>query len=325
MNIDKAMKHTASIFTACVMCAAGVSAQSNAKRMGQTPASPSVDKRLDSIPPAMLRKMFRSHRLVGSPGLAWKKQQVITIAFNGGTDELYRLIEKTASEWTDVGGQMRFSFKDDAGKYRLWSRKDTSPAANIRIAFNEKGYWSLIGVLAVNANPSDSTMNFEGFTNTLTKYYDGKNSNEWAISYEHTTILHEFGHAIGLSHEHFNAQCQQDLKLPVIINYLMGTPNELSEEQARFNMDAQYYIQILGQQAGPLEAKLVTSPTTDRMSVMLYYFPDSYYKSGRKSACKPMGDHGKSWSTVLSAGDKQFYLSNYRTVSSPFGAAALNR
>lgn len=321
MNI----KNSARIFTICAICAAAASAQSNAKQTRQAPATSSVDKRLDSIPPEMLRKMFRSHKLVGSPGLAWKKQQVITVAFNGGTDELYQLIEKTASEWTNLGGQMRFSFKDDAGKYRLWSRNDTSPAANIRIAFNEKGYWSLIGVLATNADPGDATMNFERFTNDLTKYYGGRNSNEWAVSYEHTTILHEFGHAIGLSHEHFNAQCQKDLKLSVIIKYLMGPPNKWSEEQARFNMDAQYYIQILGQQAGPLEAKLVRSPATDQLSVMLYYFPTSYYKSGEASACKPMGDHGKNWSTVLSAGDKQFYLSNYGTVSSPFGAAALNR
>ena len=103
-----------------------------------------------------------------------------------------------------------------------------------------------------------------------------------------------------------------------IITYLMGPPNDWTKEQARFNMDAEYYKQVLGRLAGPLNSKLVTSRTTDQASVMLYLFPASYYVSGVKSVCKPLGDSGKDYPTTLSAGDKEFYLANYRTVSSPF-------
>jgi|GEM_PF-6709443 len=277
---------------------------------------------LDSIPPTLFQKMFRSHKLVGSPGLAWKKQRGITVAFNGGSNDLYQLIEKTANEWIALGGQLSFSFKDETGKYRKWTPNDKSPAANIRIAFDNTGYWSLLGVLAQNVDPGDATMNFGGFPNDLQKYFHGQNSAEWRTSYEHTTILHEFGHAIGLSHEHFNQQCQKDLRIDTIINYLIGPPNNWSQEQARFNIDAQYYSTILAQQAGPLESKLITSPTTDQASVMLYVFPVSYYKSGGASVCKPIGDHGQDWPTTLSEGDKQFYLANYRVISSPFGPAS---
>jgi len=177
-------------------------------------------------------------------------------------------------------------------------------------------------VLAKNVDPGDPTMNFEGFPTDLPKYFNGQNVAEWHASYAHATILHEFGHAIGLSHEHFNPQCQKDLKMDTIITYLIGPPNKWPEEQARFNMDAQYYAKILAQQAGPLESKLITSPATDQSSVMLYVFPVSYYKSGDKSVCKPIGDHGQDWPTTLSEGDKQFYLANYRIISSPFGAAS---
>jgi len=285
------------------------------------PASPLPNKTPDSIPPKLFQKMFQSHKLVGSPGLAWKKQRVITVAFYGGSDDLYQLIEQTASEWTALGGQLSFSFKDNAGAYHRWTPDDKSPVANIRIAFDNTGYWSLLGVLAKNVDPGDPTMNFEGFPVDLKKYFRGQNAAEWRISYEHTTIIHEFGHAIGLSHEHFNPQCQKDLKMDTIITYLMGPPNNWSQEQARFNMDAQYYAEILAKQAGPLESKLINSSTTDQSSVMLYVFPVNFYKSGGASVCKPIGDHGQDWPTTLSEGDKQFYLANYRVIASPFGAS----
>jgi hypothetical protein len=289
------------------------------------PAAPAANMMVDSIPPRLFQKMFQSHKLVGSPGLAWKKQRVITVAFYGGSDELYRIIEQTASGWTALGGQLSFSFKDDVGQYRHWTPDDKSPSANIRIAFDNTGYWSLLGVLAKNVDPGDPTMNFKGFPDDLRKYFYGQDTAEWLVSYAHTTILHEFGHAIGLSHEHFNPQCQTDLKIETIITYLMGPPNKWSQEQARFNIDAQYYAKTLAQQAGPLESKIITSPTTDQSSVMLYVFQASYYKSGDKSVCKPIGDHGQDWPTTLSEGDKQFYLANYRVIPSPFGAASIRR
>lgn len=286
------------------------------------PSPPAANRMLDSIPPTLFQKMFQSHKLVGSPGLSWKKQRVITVAFDGGSDDLYRLIEQTANEWTALGGQLSFSFKDGAGRYRHWTPGDKHPVANIRIAFDNTGYWSLLGVLAKNVDPSDPTMNFEGFPDDLQKYFHMQKAPEWRTSYAHTTILHEFGHAIGLSHEHFNPQCQKDLKMDTIISYLMGPPNNWSQEQARFNIDAQYYAEILAQQAGPLESRLVNSPTADQSSVMLYVFPVSYYKSGEKSACKPIGDHSQDWPTTLSEGDKQFYLANYRVIRSPFRASS---
>jgi hypothetical protein len=320
MNIEKTVRLL--IFSIAVSPLCIVSGSDAPTNPQSEPAVAPTDRMPDSIPPALFHKMFQSHKLVGSPGLAWKKQRVITVAFNGGSDELYRLIEQTANEWIALGGQLSFSFKGDDGQYRHWKPEDKSPAANIRIAFDNTGYWSLLGVLASNVDPGDATMNFGGFPDELRKYFNGQNTTEWRTSYAHTTILHEFGHAIGLSHEHFNPQCQKDLKMDAIITYLEGPPNSWSDEQARFNMDAKYYANILAQQAGPLESKLITSPTTDQRSVMLYVFSVSYYKSGDRSACRPVGDHGQEWPTTLSQGDKQFYLANYRIIASPFGAAS---
>src|SRR6266699_119573 len=120
----------------------------------------------DGIPPRLFQKMLSGVKLVGSPGLAWNKQRVVTVAFQGGSDDLYTLIEQTANKWTLLGGQLQLSFQDKPGHYRQWTAGDESPVANIRIAFNdgaEGGYWSLLGVLARNVEPNEPTMNFEGF------------------------------------------------------------------------------------------------------------------------------------------------------------------
>lgn len=301
-----------------------------ASAVGQTPVpSPSpaaasettVRKLPDAIPPALFQKMLSGIQFVGSPSLAWNRQRVVTVAFQGGSDDLYSLIAQTASKWTSLGGQLKLSFEDKPGHYRQWTTDDTSAAANIRIAFNngtDGGYWSLLGVLAKNAEANEPTMNFEGFPETLQKYFGGKNASEWVTTYEHSTILHEFGHALGLSHEHFHPQCQKDLKMDSIITYLMGPPNSWTKEQARFNMDAEYYKQVLGRLAGSLNSTLVTSRTTDQASVMLYLFPENYYLSGVMSVCRPIGDSGKDYPTALSAGDREFYLANYKTILPPF-------
>jgi len=258
--------------------------------------------------------MLAIHRVVGSPGLAWKNQShVVTVAFNGGSDDLYALIENTAKEWTNLGGQLQFSFKDNSGHYRQWSTSDNRQAANLRISFTDgDGFWSLLGVLAKNVAPNEPTMNFEGFPTTLQGYFHGQNTSQWLKTYEHSTILHEFGHALGLSHEHFHPQCQTDLKIKTIIIYLQGPPNNWSEQQARFNMDAAYYFDALGRRAGPLDSHSVTSPRPDQASVMLYSFPADFYDTGNTSICKSVGDSGKDYPTTLSAGDKAFYLVNYK-------------
>jgi hypothetical protein len=281
----------------------------------QTPKG--IQKALDAIPQALLKKMFIRQGLVGSPGLTWEKQRVITVAFNGGNDELYALIESTAKEWTSNGGQLSFSFKSKSGRYNHWGPDDKLPQADIRIGFDNSGYWSLIGKLAKNVDPGDATMNFEGFPQSLAAYASGHDLDTWRVSYEHTTILHEFGHALGLSHEHFNPACQSDLKMDAIVAYLMGPPNNWSKEQAQFNIDAKFYARQLAQRAGPLETKLLTSRTTDQASVMLYLFPDSFYESGSRSVCKPAGDHDQSWVTTLSDGDKKFFLNSYGKIAPP--------
>jgi hypothetical protein len=140
-------------------------------------------------------------------------------------------------------------------------------------------------------------------------YYDGNNADGWRTSYSHTVVLHEFGHALGLSHEHFHSQCQADLKLDQAVAYLMGPPNNWSQQQALFNMDAATYFQRMAQMTTVPAATL--NPQTDRASVMLYSFNQTFYRSGASSPCKPSGALG--YATTLSATDRQYFDQNYHT------------
>ncbi len=116
----------------------------------------------------------------------------ITVAFNGGDDSLRQEIAAAASEWTKYG-HFEFDFKDPSnGVFREWSPSDTDYKADIRVSFNQAGYWSLVGTDSIDKiarKPGQASMNFGQFTSQL--------PDDWK-----TVVMHEFGHALGLQHEH---------------------------------------------------------------------------------------------------------------------------
>jgi hypothetical protein len=260
---------------------------------------------LDKIPIGTLSEMTDATKATGFPSVSWLTP-VVTVAFNGGNPALYALMEATASEWTSNGGRLQLSFRLADRSFRKWNESDTSRTADIRIGFftdaNRNGYWSTVGTFARRVNAGEATMNFGDLGTTLSDYYGGKNHAAWMTSYAHTTILHEFGHAIGLNHEHFHPQCQTDLKLADIITYLMGPPNNWQRQQAMYNMDATTYFKTVS-------AKPSFTPMIDQASVMLYSFPDGFYKSGRTSPCRPSGP--LHYATELSSEDRHYYAANY--------------
>ena len=272
----------------------------------------------DNIPSRIQQQMLSTRRFIGSPGLAWRRR-VVTVAFNGGSDPLYEMIERTASEWTSSGGQLQLSFRDAQGRFRQWSPADRSASAAIRVSFRNdpdyRGYWSVVGSLAQSVGPGEPTLNLENFPQELARYFNGRDPSGWAASYEHSVILHEFGHALGLSHEHFHPVCQADLNIDLAIRYLTGPPNDWKEDQARFNVDSAYYFNVLAAQSGPLDSRPEASDTIDRNSVMLYSFEDRIYRSGSRSPCKPAPRPG--FATSLSATDRAFFMKHYDQMPGP--------
>ncbi|KAF8068936.1 hypothetical protein FPV67DRAFT_1761456, partial [Lyophyllum atratum] len=104
----------------------------------------------------------------------------ITYSFFGGTANQKAAVDKVAVEWTYYAN-LTLSRGEDGDK-----------EAMIRIAFQAKsGSWSSIGKGALRAKPGSITMNLGWIEDLPTVSETDKG-----------TILHEWGHALGLMHEH---------------------------------------------------------------------------------------------------------------------------
>lgn len=168
-------------------------------------------------------------------GKEWINGTTLHVRFMGGTDEQHMAVKREAM-WWELACNLRFVFDD-------------SPDAQIRISFDENdGAWSYIGTDCRSIPLNEPTMNL-GWT-------DGG------------VIAHEFGHAIGLSHEHQNPQGGIEWNEARVIQDLQGPPNFWSQDTIRHNVLKKYSVdQIRG-------------TTFDPDSIMLYFFPSSWTTTG---------------------------------------------
>ncbi len=190
-------------------------------------------------------------RAMSPIGKAWMNGSTLHVRFLGGTAAQHALVREQAGWWTAVAN-LTFVFDD-------------APNAEIRIAFDpDDGAWSYVGTDCRSIPLDQPTMNL-GFM-------DGG------------TVAHEFGHAIGLAHEHQNPSGGIQWNEDVVIRELAKGPNFWDEATARHNVLRKY------------EAAQVKGTAFDRDSIMLYFFPASWTKNGIATKANE----------VLSAMDKDF-------------------
>ncbi|MBX7111690.1 MAG: peptidase [Dehalococcoidia bacterium] len=174
-------------------------------------------------------------RAIAPKGKAWMNGSTLRVRFMGGTAAEQSVAKEQAAWWSAVAN-LRFDF-------------GSHPNADIRITFDENdGAWSMIGTDARQIPANQATMNL-GFL-------DGG------------TAGHEFGHAIGLAHEHSSPLGGMQWNEPVVLAALAGPPNFWDPDTTRHNVFFKYSMdQINGTQFDP-------------DSIMLYAFPASWTLNG---------------------------------------------
>jgi hypothetical protein len=178
-------------------------------------------------------------------GNKWNTGAAIMIRFLEGDPQLQRRVRDAALMWVARGAanlQLRFV--------------ENGPT-NIRIAFQAgAGSWSYIGTMCMEIPEPQATMNFGWLTPA---------SDDATLL---SVVLHEFGHAIGLIHEHQNPEHAIRWNREAVIRDLSGPPNNWDEATIQSNIFDAYD-----------RAKVAATPV-DALSIMMYPIPRSWTLDG---------------------------------------------
>ena len=197
----------------------------------------------------------------------WAQGTAIQIGFLEGDTDLQDRVRNAAAEWVAPGmANLTFRWVDPS-------------IADVRIAFKPgDGSWSYLGTQCMRINPPEPTMNF----GWLKPDSDDEELRQ--------VVLHEFGHMLGLIHEHQNPDGGIDWDRDAVIEDLSGPPNNWDADTIEHNIFKQY-----------ADGEVDTT-SVDRDSIMMYPIPLKWTK-----------DDFETWfNSELSATDRAFITAKYR-------------
>jgi subtilase family protein len=198
-------------------------------------------------------------------------KQRLSVCFFGGSPESRGMIGRIANEWTRETS-ISFDFGPEPG----FNTCGGEHKFDVRVGFEERGFWSYIGSDAGNAPQDRPTMNLQG----LGERFDVR---------LRRMVLHEFGHVLGLLHEEQNPQagCREELDLDKI--RALGITQEaldalLAPITAERVVSSTNDVQQGQQQTVPNNGEYI-STGFDRRSVMRLFWGDLFFKAGEQSKC----------------------------------------
>lgn len=202
------------------------------------------------------------HRGVSNRDKLWDQGEEVTISFLNGTAWQQEKVKRYAAEWLDY---INLTFRFVSGR-----------SAKVRISFTPGGSWSQVGTDALSVT-HQPTMNLGWITSDVDEVDIRR------------TILHEFGHMIGLEHEHQSPLMEIPWDRKALFDWAKGPPNYWDEQAIQEN----YLDIIIGER--------VAATSFDPKSIMLYPIP----------AELTGGQMVIDWNDELSEIDKQFVSSLY--------------
>jgi len=196
----------------------------------------------------------------------WSSGDTIRIAFMEGDSKLQQRVRDVAKKWTAPGlANLNLTFVDSAN-------------SDVRVTFREgNGSWSTVGTTCRQVPGDRATMNY-GWINA-----DSPEDELRGV------VLHEFGHALGLIHEHQDPVAGIQWNREEVIKDLSGPPNSWSVEQIEFNV------------LTPASPSEVDATPLDPDSIMMYPIPASWTKNGFSSGVN----------SDLSESDRKFIRKQY--------------
>jgi Astacin (Peptidase family M12A) len=221
--------------------------------------------------------------------LTWKRGEVIKVCFISGSRKAQERVARIAREWMQYAN-VTFDFEEN-GVPRA-CKGDNSE--DIKITFEDnKGWWSVPGTISRRQSPS---MNLQFFGVDTPMLKNGQPAPEAPIR---ATILHEFGHALGMMHEHQSPNADCDAEIDWDAAYKVGAGIGWDKAQVDRN-----FRQLVA-------SNELNATEVDRKSIMHYSLPPILFKRGKDSACFVPENQ------ELSEVDRKFIASVYPKEAAP--------
>ena len=204
---------------------------------------------------AVLRGVINQYKL-------WEVGQTLRACFFGGESQARAFVAETVTAWTGAA-----HLAVDFGPAPAYHECDAHAPSHIRIAFHDDGDWSAVGTDAIRGPLDKPSLNL----GMLAKQpFSLVNQDRL-----HGTILHEFGHAFGLEHEHQSPEsnCEHELLWEQVYSELAQPPNHWNKETVDHN------LRVL------MNAPRLRTTAYDRQSIMHYSLPAHWFRHGVESSC----------------------------------------